>query len=281
MIQDCLAGSMGARLFVHDRPPVWGQFGLYQTCPKKQKTTSETRGLLRFWYTVSHMQCVILAAGKGTRLRPLTDTIPKPLVQVAGKTLLDHIVGSLPSAVDELIIVTGYLEDKIKEHCGEEFYGRKVTYVHQEEQKGTAHALWLCKDLLRGRFLFMFADDLHGPNDIARATSYTRSMLTLTTDNPERFGIVVRHPDGTLAEMIEKPEHPPSNLASTGVMVLDTHIFEYELKHETNGEFYLTDVIAEYAKDYPIAVVEQHLWIPIGYPEDIQKAEAILSSLNR
>lgn len=227
------------------------------------------------------MQCVILAAGKGTRLRPLTDTIPKPLVQVAGKTLLDHIVGSLPSAVDELIIVVGYLGDKIKEHCGEEFHGRKVTYVTQVEQKGTAHALWLCKDLLKGRFLFMFADDLHGPNDIARATSYTRSMLTLTTENPERFGIVVRHPDGTLAEMIEKPEHPPSNLASTGVMVLDTHIFEYELKHEKNGEYYLTDVIAEYAKDYPIAVVEQHLWIPIGYPEDIEKAEAILSSLNR
>ena len=100
-------------------------------------------------------------------------------------------------------------------------------------------------------------------------------------DFGERFGIVVRHPDGTLAEMIEKPEHPPSNLASTGVMVLDTHIFEYELKVQTNGEYYLTDVIAEYAKKYPIAVVEQQLWIPIGYPEDIEKAETILSSLNR
>jgi NDP-sugar pyrophosphorylase family protein len=223
------------------------------------------------------MQCVILAAGKGTRLRPLTDTIPKPLVEVAGKTLLDHIVSSLPSAVDELIIVTGYLEEQIKAHCGEKFHGRTVRYVTQIEQKGTAHALWLCRDLLKERFLFMFADDLHGPTDIARATSYTRSMLTYTTNTPERFGIVVRHPDGTLAEIIEKPEHPPSNLASTGVMVLDTHIFEYELKQEKNGEFYLTDVIAEYAKDYPIAVVEQHLWIPIGYPEDIEKAEKILA----
>ncbi len=228
------------------------------------------------------MQCVILAAGKGTRLRPLTDTLPKPLVQVAGKTLLDHIVGSLPSAVDELIIVTGYLEEQIQAHCGAEFHGRKVTYVHQEEQKGTAHALWLCKDLLKGRFLFMFADDLHGPQDIARATSYTRSMLTLTTDTPEKFGIVVRHPDGTLAEMIEKPEHAPSNLASTGVMVLDDNIFRYDpYAVETKGEYYLTDVLREYAKEYPIAVVEQQLWIPIGYPEDIEKAEAILSNLNR
>lgn len=224
------------------------------------------------------MQCVILAAGKGTRLRPLTDNCPKPLVKVAGKTLLDHIVGSLPSAVDEIILVTGYLEEQIKNHCGSEFHGKKVTYVHQEEQKGTGHALWLCKDFLKGRFLFMFADDLHGANDIARATSYTRSMLTLTTNTPERFGIVVRHPDGTLAEIIEKPEHPPSNLASTGVMVLDDNLFKYELTKETNGEYYLTDIIAEYAKDYPIAVVEQQLWIPIGYPEDIEKAEKILAA---
>jgi len=225
------------------------------------------------------MKCVILAAGKGTRLRPLTEDTPKPLIKVSGKPLLDHIVESLPSSVDELIIVTGYLEEKIKKHCGDNFHGRKVTYVHQEEQKGTAHALWLCKDLLKGngRFLFMFADDLHGPTDIARATSYSRSMLTLTTESPEKFGIVVRHPDGTLAEMIEKPEHPPSNLASTGVMVLDDNIFKFDpFATETKGEYYLTDVIAEYAKEYPIAVVEQSMWIPIGYPEDIQKAEYIL-----
>ncbi len=228
------------------------------------------------------MQCVILAAGKGTRLRPLTDNCPKPLVKVAGKTLLDRIVESLPSAIDELIIVTGYLEEKIKEHCGTEFHGKKVTYVTQTEQRGTAHALWLCKDLLHGRFLFMFADDLHGATDIARVTSYTRAMLTLTTNTPEKFGIVVRHPDGTLAEMIEKPEHPPSNLASTGVMVLDDNIFKYDpYAIETKGEYYLTDVLREYAKDYPIAVVEQSLWIPIGYPEDITRAETILLMRDR
>jgi bifunctional UDP-N-acetylglucosamine pyrophosphorylase/glucosamine-1-phosphate N-acetyltransferase len=220
------------------------------------------------------MQCVILAAGKGTRLRPLTDNTPKPLVKVAGKTLLDHIVGSLPSSVDELIIVTGYLEEQIRAYCGEEFHGKKVTYVSQVEQKGTGHALWLCKDLLKGRFLFMFADDLHGKDDIARVTSYSRAMLTYQTDTPEKFGIVVRHPDGTLAEIIEKPQHPPSNLASTGVMVLDDNIFQYDpYAVETKGEYYLTDVIQEYAKKYPIAVVEQALWIPIGYSEDIEKAE--------
>lgn len=223
------------------------------------------------------MQCVILAAGKGTRLRPLTEVCPKPLVSVAGKPLLDHIIDALPTAVDELIIVIGYLGDMIKEHYGSEFNGRKVTYVEQVEQNGTARALWLCKDLLKGRFLFMFADDIHGRSDIARVTSYSRGMLTMTSDTPERFGVIVRNPDGTLAEMIEKPTHPPSNLVSTGVMVLDDHIFEFEPQTPVRGEYYLTEVIERYAKKYPIAVVEEHLWIPIGYPEDIERAEKLLA----
>lgn len=222
------------------------------------------------------MQCVILAAGKGTRLRPLTDNCPKPLVKVAGKPLLDHIVEALPTAVDELIIVVGYLGEMIEEYCGKEFHGRKVTYITQEEQKGTAHALWLCKDLIKGRFLFLFADDLHGKEDLARATSYIRSILVASVSNPEKFGIVVRNPDGTLGLMIEKPEHAPSNCASTGAMILDDHIFEFEPETPVKGEYYLTEVIERYAQEYPIAVVEENLWIPIGYPEDIIRAETIL-----
>lgn len=224
------------------------------------------------------MQCVILAAGKGTRLRPLTETTPKPLVTVAGKTLLDHIVSALPSAVDELIIVTGYLGEQIREHCGEEFYGRKVTYVTQAEQNGTAKALWLCKDLIKGRFLFLFADDIHGKADLARAVSYSRSLLVAQVEETNKFGIVVRRPDGTLEQMIEKPEHAPSNCASTGAMVLDQHIFDYEPVTPIKGEFYLTEVIERYAKDFPIAVVEQSTWIPVANLDDVKRADAIMAA---
>lgn len=223
------------------------------------------------------MQCIILAAGKGTRLRPLTDNCPKPLVKVAGKPLLDHIIEALPSAVDELIIVVGYLGHMIREYYGSEYHGKKVTYVEQVEQNGTARALWLCKDLLKGRFIFMFADDIHGKNDIARITSYSRGMLAKTSDTPERFGVIVRNPDGTLFQIVEKPTHPPSNLVSTGIMVLDDNIFKFEAKNPVNGEYYLTEVLEEYAKEYPVAVVEENFWIPVGYPEDITRAETLLS----
>jgi bifunctional UDP-N-acetylglucosamine pyrophosphorylase/glucosamine-1-phosphate N-acetyltransferase len=225
------------------------------------------------------MQCVILAAGKGTRLMPLTEKTPKPLVKVAGKALLDHVVQALPSAVDELIIVTGYLEEQIRDYCGEEFHGRSVKYVHQEEQNGPAKALWLCKDLIKNRFILMFADDIHGKKDLARATSFSRSMLAITSDTPERFGVIVRNPEGTLYEMNEKPEHPASNLVSTGPLVLDKNIFAFEPEAPINGEFFMPEILERYSREYPIAVVEQQLWIPVGYPEDIEKANEIILSL--
>jgi NDP-sugar pyrophosphorylase family protein len=189
---------------------------------------------------------------------------------------LDYVVEALPSAVTELIIVTGYLEEQIMEYCGEEFHGKKVTYVHQEEQNGPAKALWLCKDLIKDRFILMFADDIHGKSDIARATSYSRSMLAITSEHPERFGVIVRNPDGTLYEMTEKPTNPQSNLVSTGPLVLDRQIFEYEPAAPINGEFFMPEILERYSKDHPMAVVEQQLWIPVGYPEDIEKAERIL-----
>lgn len=219
------------------------------------------------------MQCVILAAGKGTRLRPLTENIPKPLVTVNGKSLIDHIVEALPSSVDELIIVVGYLGEMIKEYCGTEFKGRKVVYVEQTEINGPAKALWLTKDFIKGRFLFMFADDIHGKDDIARAISFSRSILATTSDNPERFGVIVRNPDGTIAEIIEKPASPDSNLVTTGPMVLDRQIFDFPPEAPINGEFFMPEIIMRYKEKYPIAVVEESLWLAIGYPEDIERAE--------
>lgn len=222
------------------------------------------------------MQCVILAAGKGSRLRPLTDEKPKPLVEVCGKPLIDHIVEAFPSAVKELIIVIGYRGEMIRKYCGDTFHGRPVTYVEQTEINGPAKALWLCKDLIKGRFLFMFADDIHGKDDLARAVSYSRAILATTSENPERFGVLVRNPDGTISDMVEKPEVPQSNLVSTGPMVLDKHIFDFPPENAIKDEFFMPEIIMRYKEQYPMAVVEENLWLAVGYPEDIERAEAKL-----
>ncbi len=222
------------------------------------------------------MQCVILAAGKGTRLRPLTDAKPKPLVEVCGKTLIDHIVEAFPSSIKELIIVVGYKGEMIREYCGSEFHGRPVTYIDQTEINGPAKALWLSKDLIKGRFLFMFADDIHGKDDLARAISYKRSILATTSETPERFGVLVRNPDGTISDMVEKPETPQSNLVATGPMVLDEHIFDFPPESPIKDEYFMPEIIMRYKQQYPMAVVEEDLWLAIGYPEDISKAETIL-----
>jgi len=223
------------------------------------------------------MQCVILCAGKGTRMRPLTDSTPKPLIEVCGKPVLQHIVEALPSDIDELILVIGYLEEQIREFCGSEFCGRSVKYVKQSDfAAGTANALWQAKDLLHGKFLHLNGDDIHGSKALQSAVKYSQSVLGSRSDTPERFGVFAPNEDGTLQSIVEKPTTPPSNLVSTGGFVFDSSIFEYYDQVDTSEPDCLVDLITLFTKDYPMAIVEQDLWLPIGYPEHIEAAEKVL-----
>ncbi len=223
------------------------------------------------------MQCVILAAGKGTRMRPLTDHTPKPLILVCGKPLLQHIVEALPAEVDEIILVVSYLEAQIRAYCGEVFCGRTVQYVTQTNPAGgTGDALKAAASLLRDRFLFMYADDIHGAAALKTVVSYPFAMLAARSDTPSQFGVLELNDDGTLKSIIEKPAVPPSNLINIGGMVLDTSVFSYNISVAETGELYVTDMVTAFAKDKPVAVVEQSLWIPVGKPVDIAAAEARL-----
>jgi len=97
------------------------------------------------------MKAVILAAGEGIRMRPLTINTPKPLLKIIGKPILEHIIDSFPNEIDEIIIVVGYLKDQIKNYFGSNWKSRKINYIFQKDKKGTAHALWLCRPLLKKR----------------------------------------------------------------------------------------------------------------------------------
>jgi bifunctional UDP-N-acetylglucosamine pyrophosphorylase/glucosamine-1-phosphate N-acetyltransferase len=223
------------------------------------------------------MQCVIICAGKGTRMRPLTETTPKPMINVCGRPILQHIIDALPPQIDELILVVGYLKEQIMDFCGEEYKGRRVQYVTQENfAGGTGDALLCAAPLIRGKFLFMFADDIHGKEALQEIVKCDAAILSAYSKTPERFGVLVQNEDGTLREIIEKPEVPPSNLINTGVFVADPDIFEYRVPVSASGELYATDMLTAYAKDHPLRVIEQGSWLPIGYPEHITEAEAIL-----
>lgn len=226
------------------------------------------------------MKAILLAAGLGTRMRPLTNDKPKQLLEVLGRPLLDHIIGVLPPEVTELIMVVGYKQEMIRAYMGENFMGRKVTYVTQDNPTGTAHALALCQNLLLPgeRFIFILADDIYDKEGVARALSHERTLLVSPTDHPERFGIVTTDAEGRITEFEEKPEHPKSNLAATGFFVLDTHVFDYPAEpHPKNGEYFLTSSVQKMLKDYPV-YAERAFWISIGYPDDLKKAEEMLKA---
>lgn len=221
------------------------------------------------------MQCVIICAGKGTRMRPLTNTTPKPLLEVCGKPVLQHVVEALPSEIDEIVLVVGYLQEQIREVCGQEYLGRAVTYVEQSNfSGGTGDALLCTKDIVSGTFLFMYADDIHGAPALAEAVKKDHAILSTTCDHPEDFGVIEQNEDGSLKGIIEKPSNPPSNLINIGGFVLNSSIFDYSIAADIDsGEIYATDYITAYAADNKIEVIQQNVWIPVGRPEDIAKAE--------
>lgn len=224
------------------------------------------------------MQCVIICAGKGTRMRPLTETTPKPLIKVCGKPLLQHIVEALPPVIDELILVVGYKKEQIENFCGTEFLGKKVQYAVQEDfAGGTGDALLRAKDLIRGKFLFMYADDIHGKAALAQAVEKDNAILGTFSPTPELFGVLVKNDDGTLKEILEKPKEPPSNIVNIGGFVLTPDIFDCTVEVSAeHGELLVTDMLTKYAETHKVVIVEQDLWIPVGKPEDIAVAESIL-----
>lgn len=228
------------------------------------------------------MRCIILAAGEGVRMRPLTLATPKPMIKVCGRPLLEHIIDALPAEVDELILVVGYLREQIRDYFGDSFKRFKINYIVQENKLGTYNALKLCEHLLRleERFLLIYADDLHDPIALSLcAKSDGPSLVVDESKNPSRFGVVELADDESITSIEEKPENPKTNLVLTGAQLLTREVLSFPARQHPNGEYYLTDSIAQMIEaGRKIYAVKTNFWLPIGYPEDIKKAEGSLRS---
>jgi len=220
------------------------------------------------------MQSIIFAGGKGTRMGELTRDIPKPLLILKDRPILEHVLESLPDKIDQIIVTTGYLGEKIKNYFRNSFNGLPIEYVLQDSNMpGTGGALWSAKDLINNQFLILNSDDIHSPD-----------FLTQITESPLAFGVAKKEWDGYLAVLADNDgnlcdlvSQSGQKLISTGVYALDKRIFEYEPFLTSNKEYSLPRTILKMAKDYPIKLIHSDFFMPINTPEDLKKATEIMS----
>jgi bifunctional UDP-N-acetylglucosamine pyrophosphorylase/glucosamine-1-phosphate N-acetyltransferase len=224
------------------------------------------------------MQAVILAAGRGTRMNHLTNGTPKPMIKIGGKNLIEWKIERLPKEIEEVIIVIGYLGDQIKNYFGTNFAGKKITYVEQGDLYGTGSALFKTKDLLKGKFIVMMGDDIYGENDIKNSLSNGWSILTEKVKTPKKGAKIIINPeDKTIKDILEKEDLKVGDLNNAGMYVLGKEIFDYPLVPIGNGEFGLPQTIVKALKDFPIKIVEETGWIQVTSPEDVEKADKLLT----
>ena len=197
------------------------------------------------------MKVIIPLAGRGTRLRPHTHTKPKPLVTVAGKPVLGHVLDMLDGlAIEEIIFIVGYLGEQIEAYVSEH-YDFPARYIEQKELKGQAHAIGLAREHVDGPVLIIFVDtiadaDLSLPDRVdADGVIYVKEV-----DDPRRFGVVTLDERGYIRRFVEKPEEPVSNLAVIGMYYLRDSELMFACIDElirrniqTKGEYFLADAL--------------------------------------
>lgn len=229
------------------------------------------------------MKAVILAAGESTRLYPLTATKPKPLLKVAGRTLLEHNLTQLEGLVNEVIIVIGYKEEMIKKYAGENFRKIKLSYIEEKERLGTAHALGMVEGKIKGSFIVMNGDDLYSKEDIKNCLKHKNCVLAKKVEDPSRFGVLLLK-GGKVKKIVEKPKEFVSDLANTGLYVLSEEIFEAikNVKKSVRGEYELTDAVSELAGKTEVNCEEvKGFWHAVSYPWSLLEANEYFIGKNK
>ncbi|MFP8951840.1 UTP--glucose-1-phosphate uridylyltransferase AglF [Natrialbaceae archaeon A-arb3/5] len=232
------------------------------------------------------MQAVVLAAGKGTRLRPLTEDKPKVLVEVDGTPLIEDVFDNLLEiGVTDLVVVVGYQKEKIIERYGDEYEGVPITYAHQREQLGLAHAILQAEPHIDDDFVLMLGDNVFRGNlgDVINRQREDRADAAFLVEEvpyeeASRYGVLDTNEYGEIVEVVEKPDDPPSNLVMTGFYTFTPAIFHacHLVQPSNRGEYELPDAIDLLIQSgRTIDAIRMDGWrIDVGYPEDRDEAEA-------
>jgi glucose-1-phosphate thymidylyltransferase len=194
------------------------------------------------------VQVIIPLAGKGTRLRPHTHLVPKPMLKVAGRPVIDWVMDTLkPLDVSELIFITGHLKEQVEAYSARR-YGIPCRYVEQKVQDGTAGAVNLARPFVTGPVLIVFVDTVFEADlTLINRTDADGIIWAKEVEDYQRFGVVVTDPNGFMTRIVEKPSTPISKLANIGLYYIrDVGALWEGISHvlaapANKGEYFLTD----------------------------------------
>ncbi|MGB9740219.1 MAG: bifunctional sugar-1-phosphate nucleotidylyltransferase/acetyltransferase [Candidatus Bathyarchaeia archaeon] len=235
------------------------------------------------------MKAVVLAAGEGVRLQPITLTRPKHMIKVGGKPLLEHCLNAIKaSGINEVLIVIHYMGNAIRDYFGDgKKFGLTVEYVEQKEILGTGNAVGTVAPHVKGDFLLVYGDLLFSNEAIGKVLNlYGKEkaaavMTVVPVESPENYGIVELENDEKVKRIVEKPKRgeAPTNLANAGIYIFSTEIFEKikETAASIRGEFEITDAISLFLKEKKnvlAAKISRDEWMDIGRPWDLLEANS-------
>jgi len=235
------------------------------------------------------MKAVVLAAGQGTRLRPLTEDKPKAIVEVDDKPILEDVFDNLIEiGAEEFVVVVGYRKEKIIERYDDEYRGVPITYAHQREPLGIAHALLQAEPHVDDDFVLMLGDNVFRANlgDVVNRQREQRADAAFLVEEvpyeeASRYGVCDTNDYGEVVEVVEKPNDPPTNLVMTGFYTFSPAIFHacHLVQPSDRDEYEISDAIDLLIKSgRTIDSVRMDGWrVDVGYPEDRDRAEHLLA----
>ena len=219
------------------------------------------------------MHAVVLTAGRGTRIRPLSDTRPKPLLPVLDRPLAAEAAdAAVDAGADELVFVVGYEGEQVRETFGDNYRGVPTSYVDQGDPEGTADAVAAARELLDGPFAVLNGDNLYSADEVSRLFDAAPSIGVTEVDDPTSYGVVSTDGD-RVTGIVEKPDDPPSNLANVGAYVFpESAIDLLEVGESERGERELTDVLAAVADRIDVTPVTVDDWMDVAHPWELLEA---------
>jgi len=237
------------------------------------------------------MKVIIPLAGKGTRLRPHTFTVPKPMLRVAGKPVMDYVLDDVRKAgdIDEVIYITGHLKEAVELHARSAYPDMKASFIEQQVQDGTAGAVGLARSHVDQPVLIIFVDTIFDADlSVIKTCTDDGILWTKVVDDWQRYGVIVADEAGYMTQIVEKPSTPISKRANIGLQYIRNYKLLFEgIDHvmrqpKNKGEYYLTDAF-QYMTSHgaKLKVAEAAGWYDAGQVDTIISTNRVMLEKGR